>query len=117
MARRPVDGTEWKADTPVTGNVTLWIFTGWYNGDTKWEFDTPVTGKVTGLAKGNAVKSRKSSNAKVASGKKATVKVTVQKKEVKTTKITGVAKKAGKAKITVKSGSKKVVMTITVKKK
>lgn len=100
-----------------------------------------MTGKVTGLAKGNAVKSWKSSNAKVAkvsakgkitaqkktgkatvtvtlkSGKKATVKVTVQKKEVKTTKITGVAKKAGKAKITVKSGSKKVVMTVTVKKK
>ena len=142
--------------------------------------------KVSGLAKGDAVASWKTGNTKLVkvtnsgkitagkkpgsttitvklkSGKKATIKVKVQKGEVKTTRITGVpskstikagkrltlkpvispitsvqkityatsnkniaivsskgvitAKKAGKVKITVKSGSKKYVITVTVKK-
>lgn len=145
---------------------------------------TKVT--VSGLAKGDKVSSWKSSNTKIVtvtgagkitaqkqagsavltvtlkSGKKATVKVKVQKTDVKTTKISGLsksitlkvkkkatlkpvispitsvqkvtyktsnkaiatvsgngvitAKKSGKVKITVQSGSKKFVVTVTVKK-
>lgn len=145
---------------------------------------TKVT--VSGLAKGDSVASWKSSNPKIVtvnnagkitaknktgsavltvtlkSGKQATVKVKVQKTEVKTTKISGLsknitlkvkekatlkpilspitsvqkltyktsnkkvaavskkgvitAKKAGKAKITVQAGTKKFVVTVTVKK-
>lgn len=142
--------------------------------------------KVSGLAKGDSVASWKSGNTSLVkvtssgkitagkktgsttvtvtlrSGKKAVVKVKVQKSEVKTTRISGLsskvtlkvkkqitlkpvispitsvqkityatsnkniatvsskgvitAKKAGKVKITVKSGSKKYVITVTVKK-
>lgn len=142
--------------------------------------------KVCGLAKGDSVASWKSGNTSLVkvtssgkitagkktgsttvtvtlrSGKKAVVKVKVQKSEVKTTRISGLsskvtlkvkkritlkpvispitsvqkityatsnkniatvsskgvitAKKAGKVKITVKSGSKKYVITVTVKK-
>ena len=142
--------------------------------------------KVSGLAKGDAVASWKTGNTKLVkvtnsgkitagkkpgsttitvklkSGKKATIKVKVQKGEVKTTRITGVpskstikagkrltlkpvispitsvqkityatsnkniatvsskgvitGKKPGKAKITVKSGTKKIEITVTVKK-
>lgn len=142
--------------------------------------------KVSGLAKGDSVASWKSGNTSLIkvtssgkitagkktgsttvtvtlrSGKKAVVKVKVQKSEVKTTRISGLsskvtlkvkkritlkpvispitsvqkityatsnkniatvsskgvitAKKAGKVKITVKSGSKKYVITVTVKK-
>ena len=142
--------------------------------------------KVSGLAKGDSVASWKSGNISLVkvtssgkitagkktgsttvtvtlrSGKKAVVKVKVQKSEVKTTRISGLsskvtlkvkkritlkpvispitsvqkityatsnkniatvsskgvitAKKAGKVKITVKSGSKKYVITVTVKK-
>ena len=142
--------------------------------------------KVSGLAKGDSVASWKSGNTKLVkvtnsgkitagkkpgsttitvklkSGKKATIKVKVQKGEVKTTRITGVpskstikagkrltlkpvispitsvqkityatsnkniatvsskgvitGKKPGKAKITVKSGTKKIEITVTVKK-
>ena len=142
--------------------------------------------KVSGLAKGDAVASWKTGNTKLVkvtnsgkitagkkpgsttitvklkSGKKATIKVKVQKGEVKTTRITGVpskstikagkrltlkpvispitsvqkityatsnkniaivsskgvitGKKPGKAKITVKSGTKKSEITVTVKK-
>ena len=142
--------------------------------------------KVNGLAKGDSVASWKSGNTSLVkvtssgkitagkktgsttvtvtlrSGKKAVVKVKVQKSEVKTTRISGLsskvtlkvkkritlkpvispitsvqkityatsnkniatvsskgvitAKKAGKVKITVKSGSKKYVITVTVKK-
>ena len=143
--------------------------------------------KVTGLAKGDSIKSWKSSNTKIvkvdkkgkitaqsktgkasitvtlASGKKATIKVNVQKGKVHTKSISGLpskitlkvkgkktlkpvltpmtsresityassdkkiatvsksgvitAKKAGKVKITVRSGAKKKVITVTVKKK
>ena len=142
--------------------------------------------KVSGLAKGDSVASWKSGNTSLIkvtssgkitagkktgsttvtvtlrSGKKAVVKVKVQKSEVKTTRISGLsskvtlkvkkritlkpvispitsvqkityatsnkniatvsskgvitAKKAGKVKITVKSGSKKYVITVTIKK-
>lgn len=142
--------------------------------------------KVSGLAKGDSVASWKSGNTKLVkvtnsgkitagkkigsttitvklkSGKKATIKVKVQKGEVKTTRITGVpskstikagkrltlkpvispitsvqkityatsnkniatvsskgvitGKKPGKAKITVKSGTKKIEITVIVKK-
>ena len=142
--------------------------------------------KVSGLAKGDSVASWKSGNTSLVkvtssgkitagkkngsttvtvtlrSGKKAVVKVKIQKSEVKTTRISGLsskvtlkvkkritlkpvispitsvqkiayatsnkniatvsskgvitAKKAGKVKITVKSGSKKYVITVTVKK-
>ena len=150
-----------------TGQSTIKVtVSGLAKGDSvaSWKSENTSLVKVTGSGKITAGKKTGSTTVTITlrSGKKATVKVKVQKSEVKTTRIAGLsskvtlkvkkrltlkpvispitsvqkityatsnkniatvsskgvitAKKAGKVKITVKSGSKKYVITVTVKK-